>query len=276
MPFFSMTKAAAKPKTSVPLLFLTAGFLAACSGPILPLEYSLEFPEIPGYWRSVLGEPDWLVEWTNPKGVRESVLCTAATPPSLRVLDEWPSPVRAFPCWPGIKAGLFRPAGAIFPHDASGGRIRLSWRGGADTTFYQALEDAALSWLAAGKTPNPQRRPQFFDWPRFRQFMALDAAPEIRADPWLVNWKAAAESTISSSFRSTYIKAETRVPVEIPIPHDGPWLPVSPFRNVEQWTAGETVPMALGTEPDLWFCPGGLLAVSKNVRLWSPWEGAGE
>jgi hypothetical protein len=162
---------------------------------------------------------------------------------------------------------MFRPAGALYPFDVDKNTLRLTWRGGVDAFFYRALEEAAAAASSSG-TAHPLRQPGFFDWPRFRAVMASSAPPEIRADPWLAAWKSAAEKTIASSFRTSYIKAEERSVREVNIPHNGPWIAASPFRQAENWQAGESVELALGITPEVWVCPGGMLVLSRDAQLW--------
>jgi hypothetical protein len=238
--------------------------LAGCVNPVLPSRYALEFPRLPAVWTEVLGRPSWKVEWYNPDGNRECAVIDgdAAVP----VLSEWPSPVTAWPFWPdsGIEAGVFRPAGALYPFDVSDGVLRLSWTAGADAAFYLALEEAR----SLKENAHPQRKAAFFDWPRFRAFFTSVSSAELREDLWLVNWREAAEKTVNSGFRTSYIKARERSVTEVPIPHDGPWFSTSPFRAAENWTAGSVEPFALTGEAELWVCPGGMLFLSTGARLW--------
>ncbi|MDR2143358.1 MAG: hypothetical protein LBP29_03205, partial [Treponema sp.] len=196
--------------------------LAGCANPVLPSRYSLEFPRLPVSWTEVLGTPSWKVEWYNQDGRREFAVVDGHSDTTISVFCEWPSPVTAWPFWPdrGIEAGMFRPAGALYPFDVSGDVLRISWPAGADAGFYQALEEA---W-AGKENANPLRRAAFFDWQRFRDFFASGAPAELREDPWLVDWKEAARKTVKSGFWTSYVKARNQTVTEIPVPHDGPWL----------------------------------------------------
>jgi hypothetical protein len=254
------------------LLFMGAAILvvlplvfAACGDPALLSGYMPEFPEIPAHWRETLGEPRWRIEWITPEGATERVVFDSGAAGGLELFAEWPCPVLAWPFWPGVEPGRFRPAGAIYPFDIKYDRVRFSWRGGVDAAFYRALEEAAASDTKA------VRQPRYFDWPRFRAFMDREAPAELRRDPWLTAWKTAAAKTISSSFRASYVKAEERILVRLEIPHDGPWVSESPFRSVEHWNAGDTVELALGAEPEIWACSGGILVLSQTAKVWSPW-----
>lgn len=243
-----------------------AGFLAACVNPVLPSRYTLEFPELPPAWTAVLGPPSWKVEWKRPDGTTERAFYDGNGKISAGLSHEWPNPVYAWPYWPGLEPGKFRPAGAVYPFDVDGDRLVLSWRGGVDAVFYRELEEAA----AAAVNARPLRRPRFFNWSRFRNVINKDIPPELCADLWLVNWKETAKTTISASFQARFVKAENRELVELQIPGDGPWLSPSPFREAENWRAGDTAAFPLGGAAETWVCPAGIMILSKTERLWAP------
>jgi hypothetical protein len=100
--------------------------------------------------------------------------------------------------------------------------------------------------------------------------MAADIEAALRDDPWLVNWKDAAAKSVSSSFRTSYIKAEERIPAAVEIPCEGPWISASPFAGPETWPAG-IVEIPLGAESEAWVSAGGILMLSKDARLWAEW-----
>ncbi|MDR1507351.1 MAG: hypothetical protein LBI67_09655 [Treponema sp.] len=257
-----------------PAALLTSAALTGCSNPALSSALVPEFPRPPESWLEVLGEPSWELEWYGRNGNRLSANASGGVP-VMDIFREWPSPVTARPFWPekGIGPGMFRPAGAIFPFDAGGGVLRLSWKGGVDAAFYQALEEAHPGVESA----NPVRRGRFFDWRRFRALLSAGAPAEVREDPWRVDWKAAAEKTAASGFRASYLKARDSSPAAVVIPHNGPWFSASPFREAENWAAGDTVlaPLPTGSElpgeSELWACPGGLLFLSADASLWTPY-----
>jgi hypothetical protein len=258
-------------KTRLCVSFLQSPFfvlllLAGCANPVLPSRYALEFPELPGPWAEVLGTPSWKVEWYNRDGNRESTVADGYL--DISAFSEWPSPVTAWPFWPdkGIEPGMFMPAGALYPFDVSDGVLRISWYAGADAAFYLALEEAH----SRKENAHPLRKGRFFDWPRFRALFASGVSAELQEDPWLVDWKEAAEKTVNSGFRTSYIKAGKRTVTEVLIPHDAPWFSTSPFRITENWTAGSVEPLALTGEAELWVCLGGILFLSTGARLWVP------
>jgi hypothetical protein len=241
---------------------------AGCADPVLPSGYVPEFPRIPESWAEILGTPSWKLEWYNQNGNPEFAFVEGGTDITIPVFPEWPSPVTAWPFWPdkGIESGMFRPAGALYPFDVSGDVLRLSWRGGADVRFYRVVEEVR----SRKENAHPLRKAWLFDWPRFRALFVSGLSAELREDPWIINWEAAAEKTVNSGFRTSYLKARERALTEVLIPHDGPWVSSSPFRKPENWSAGNAELLALSPETELWVCPGGMLFLSRNARLWVP------
>jgi hypothetical protein len=230
--------------------------------------YVLELPDLPPAWLELLGNPRWRIEWINPGGARESRI--TAGPAELVLPQTWASPVSAWPFWPGrnISPGIFRPAGAIFPFDASGGVLSLSWQGGVDAVFYQEL-DAAYAAQAGPQTTVP-RLPRNFDWPRFR---ALFDDPvffnKLHADPWTVDWKAAAAKTVSSGFGKQRIVPDEREETAIPVP-PGPWIGTSPFAGPLIFGEGEIPVFPAGSRPGSWFSAAGTLRCTTAAWILIP------
>jgi hypothetical protein len=169
------------------------------------------------------------------------------------------SAVSALPFWPdrGIVPGIFKPAGAIFPFDASGRSLVLSWQGGVDANLFgeraqayqgteeesvppeetqtetetaemAAMEWRVMEWRTAGVRA-VSRLPWNFNWPRFRQLFddpTLNA--EVRADPWLADWHGIAEKIVKSGFDKRRLVPEARSSLQIPVNY-GPWIGASPF-----------------------------------------------
>jgi hypothetical protein len=129
--------------------------------------YCVVFPALPDTWREVLGEPRWRVVWISPQG-EQTLESDGKDAPLVDPLIEWTTPVIAYPFWPerGIRADMMKPAGALFPLDVNGGTIKLSWQGGVEAFIYKEL--ASTPPEATSGTP---RRPQYFNWPRFRELL---------------------------------------------------------------------------------------------------------
>jgi hypothetical protein len=180
-----------------------------------------------------------------------------------------------------------RPAGAVFPYDAAGSHIRLSWEAGVEAAFYLDLAAAAerAGWGGAatdgdssGETgdgvsamPHPLRHPRYFDWPRFRDLLRGDAIPpEIRADPWCADWRSIAARTVQSGFDRRRIKPVEREPLKVTIPGEGPWIGNSPFAEIQHWEAGETVELEAADAVEFRVSPQGLLRYRKGVWIWIP------
>ncbi|MDR2314555.1 MAG: hypothetical protein LBE02_08495 [Spirochaetaceae bacterium] len=225
---------------------------------------SLHFPPIPA--AKVFGEPHWRLEWYDPGGRLRQEEISGPDPGEIRVLYQWPSPLTAWPHWPerGIPPGLYCPAGALYPFDVSEGGIYLSWQAGVEANFYREL---ALARSLPGA--DSRRRPQYFDWPRFRSLLR-EEVEELREDPWLADWKDIAEKTALSGFRKSLVKAAPRTPVEIRIPSGGPWFSASPFREQESWEEGQMAVLNLSSWPEIYLCSQGILHLSPEIQLWEP------
>lgn len=254
-----------------------SALLAACGvGYDAPCRVAL--PAVPEAWLAVLGDDNrWRVEWINSSGARESRDVDgreAARPGAgleIHILQEWATPVIAYPYWSGrdIAPGVMRPAGAIFPSDAdiSSGAISLSWTGGVEAVLY--LE---LAKRAAGDS---RRRPQYFDWRRFRELLESAAIPEeIRADPWLADWKAIAEKTVSSGFDRRRIAAIKRREIAAPVPPCEMWIGTSPFAPPIAAPAETEKALALLASDaiDTYISKEGVLRVSSSAWIWMPWR----
>jgi hypothetical protein len=248
-------------------VFLLA-LLGSCESGILPPSYRVILPELPPQWWEIPGDCRWRVEWIGPSGLKESADYGGSGPLELELLHAWANPILAWPCWPDkLPGGMFRPAGALYPLDVRGRNISLSWEAGPEALFYLELEQA---WGESPEAP-ALRRPCYFDWFRFRDYLRQEAAPAVRADPWLVNWKNAARGAVQSGFRSSLIKAEETAAVSVIIPAAGPWAGSSPFTGPFSWTAGEVVTLDLKEGAEIFVSPGGIFMVSREGRLWSPW-----
>ena len=199
-------------------------FMLGCGESLLDSRYALELPELPDAWEAVLGSPSWQVEWVSDKGRKERITVQGST--AIFLPQTWASAVLALPFWPekGIGPGIFRPAGAIFPFDASGGTLVLSWQGGIDAYLFWELAQIAGNGGAAGI-----RMPHNFNWPRFRGLFAdpsLNA--DVRADPWLADWNNIAARIVQSGFDRRRLVPEARTSLQVPV-GPGPWVGTSPF-----------------------------------------------
>jgi len=246
-----------------PFFFILAviGLSSSCGPSPLQEQVRALLPEPPAQW--MLGVPCWRLEWYDPEGKPQSAE-VAGNSANIAILTEWPNGILAWPYWPekGLAAGMFYPAGAVYPLDASGSNLALSWTGGIDACFYREMDK-----LRSLNTSN--RVPEYFDWKRFRDSL-WEASPEdLRADPWLADWKDIAERTVRSGFRQSYLRVEKRTGTGIVLPHDGPWMGASPFMPPQPWQQGETVLLPLGSRPEILVCPEGMLSVSPSVQLWS-------
>jgi hypothetical protein len=224
-----------------------------------PQRYNVEFPGLPPAWKALLGSPCWQIEWVNKEGRREAMSIRENVHADIVIPVNLASAVSAMPFWPnkGLEPGIFRPAGAIFPFDAVGKSLILSWEGGVDANLFweltQASSDKALS-----------RLPQNFDWPRFRLLFDDPTLNEdIRADPWLADWQDIAEKIVQSGFDKRRLVPEPRVSLKIPV-SGGPWIGTSPFAPPLFFEADPVFPVKQSN--DTWVSAEGILRC--NTEAW--------
>jgi hypothetical protein len=257
-------------------LFLAViGLSVSCGPSPLQEQFWVVLPAAPLLWTELLGEPCWHLEWYDPAGKlqsaefagrRASGAIAGGAAREIAVLAQWPSAVLAWPYWPekALAPHMFYPAGAIYPFDVRGESIVLSWPGGVDAYFYREL-DKVRSLNKSNRTP------EFFDWKRFHALLWEEAPEDLRADPWLANWKDIAEKTVNSGFRKSLLKAEKRIVVGTTLPHDGPWIWSSPFKPSKSGKKGEEIPLSLGSRPEYLACPGGVLCILHHNQVWAEW-----
>jgi hypothetical protein len=266
---------------------LLAGILfASCAEPIIAPAYRVGFPEPPAVWVDALGPPSWELFWVDGQGILQSARYPEGAEPRVELAQQRASPLLARPFWPGvvsagrqtdgqIQSGVMKSAGAVFPFDAAGGFIRLSWKGGISAEFYLALARARLALedgVAGGVSSAGKRRPEWFDWPRFISLLGSDSIPEeVREDPWLVDWDEAAVKTIESGWDSRRIRAAGRTPLTVTIPADGLWFGTSPFASAHFRKAGERVELPAREIPELLLSPAGYLKYTKSDYIWQEW-----
>ena len=232
--------------------------LSGCRGDRYSYVYTLELPEPPAAWVSLLGQPNWKVEWLNTDGQKMSKNILPGQNAEIAVPVTFTNPVTAWPWWSGLAAGFFKPAGALFPFDVSGEKLSLSWEAGPDTVFY---------WeLAAAYNQNEKKIPANFDWLRFRELFWTDIlSGAVREDPWLIDWKNVAEKTISSNFDRRRLVPRVVESVSIEV-HSGPWYGTSPFAEPLRFAEGETPVFPVGEGDNLWISREGILR--RAGKIW--------
>jgi hypothetical protein len=231
-----------------------------CCADSFPSSYVLALPDAPEPWISLLGPPNWRLEWLDPGGKRQTADILPGQSVKIELPVTWANPVTAWPYWPGrnIIPGLFKPAGALFPFDVSGETLRLSWEAGPDTVFYWEL-------AFANNERNYSKIPANFDWLRFRElFTSGDLNEAVRKDPWLVDWRSAAEKTTASNFDRRRLVPEAAESTAIPV-HSGPWHGASPF--AQPLSFAENEPRVFPVRPGLnvWISQEGILRVSGKT-----------
>ncbi|MDR1862550.1 MAG: hypothetical protein LBQ67_01375 [Treponema sp.] len=237
--------------------------LTACPSPPIARYYRLRLPSLPAGWEEILGEPLWRLEWVNGDGREEVYEGPGRELPELSLMQEWSSPVLAWPYWPEKKLfpGDMKPAGGIFPWDVSGGRLVLDWRAGVDAFFWRELSAAASGG---------NRLPWYFDWPRFRELLRSDVINEdVRLDPWRADWKTIAGKTLASGFDRRRIVP--RPVAEITIPGMGGfWIGSSPFSPPLDFPPGGSLSLPAAEAVETWVSSEGILRCGGSTWLFSP------
>jgi hypothetical protein len=222
--------------------------------------YSVVPPEAPEAWVSLLGEPHWRLEWLDKSGSRRIADILPGKSMEIEIPVTWANPVTAWPYWPdyNLPAGIFKPAGALFPFDADGGRLCLRWQAGPDTVFYWELA------IAGGQ--NASKIPANFDWPRFRELFNEEALSEaVCKDPWLVDWSSVAQKTISANFDRRRLVPEVSESVNIPV-DCGVWYGTSPFSAPLYFEEGQAPVFPVRSGFNVWISSNGILRC--NGKTW--------
>jgi hypothetical protein len=262
------------------LLFLLFLALGGCGNPAIKGEYVPEFPALPEPWQELLGSARWRLLWLDERGVPQTLETDGNV--AISVVAEWATAALAFPYWPGrgILPGEMRPAGAILPFDIRGDRLQLSWRAGAEAWFYRELaaaRNAALAEAGAGgdqaslKAALDKRRPEYFDWPRFRVLMEDDALPAaVREDPWRVDWQDVAARTVQSGFDRRRIVERQAEDLRAPRAElgEGPFVGPSPFAKPLLPAPDLGYCFAVTSRPDTYVSAGGILRVSRKTWVY--------
>jgi hypothetical protein len=253
-------------------VFLIGIALLGCESRIYPPEYPVALPCLPPEWEKILGAPCWRIQWIGPEGSPAYLDLREGDKPVIPVLREWASPVLAHPYWPskGLLPGMLRPAGAIFPFDVRSGRIALSWRAGPEAWFYREMATARTA------DSTEKRRPELFDWPRFRALMTSDVLAEaVRKDPWEADWGQIALKTVESGFDRRRIIARSREDLVfsgLDSGHRaGPWFGVSPFFNPVVPDKEGILRFKVTEETETFFSAKGMLRLSHGAWLFYPW-----
>ena len=246
------------------VLFMSLQFI--CCRDFTSPVYVLEFPQLPEFWVTFLGEPHWRVEWLNSDGRKQIADILSGSSMEIELPNTWTNPVTAWPYWPdrSLYQGVFKPAGALFPFDAAKDRLRLSWKGGLDTVFY---------WeLALANMEKSSKLPAYFDWPRFRELLNSETLNEaVRYDPWLADWRSIAEKTMSSNFDQRRLVPETAefLPISVPA---GIWYSSSPFSEPLRFSEEELPAFPVRSGINVWVSSDGILRCNGKAWVFYKWE----
>ena len=247
-----------------PLVLLV--LLAGCNNGPIASSYRPVLPELPEHWSQILGEPHWRLEWIGSGGAWlwwEGA--PGQSPPHISLMEEWSTPALAWPFWPnrGLLPGMMRPGGALFPWDASGGNLQLSWEGGITAFLWKELAQAERP-SEPMTAAQARRLPWYFDWPRFRELLASENIPQtVREDFWRADWEFKAARTVQSGFDRRRIVP--RQSSELSISGlGGSWIGSSPFAPPIDAPAAGPLVIRVSGAPDTWVSSGGVLRGSAS------------
>ena len=249
-----------KPKTLIALFTGVAGFLLllpACKIGSIRSFYRPVFPELPAHWEKILGNPRWRLEWVDENGAWQE--WEGVDAPELSLIQEWTSPVLAWPYWPerDLIPGMMRPSGALFPWDVSGGSLVFGWKGGVEAIFWKELAMAERPTEAS-----EGRLPWYFDWSRFRELLeSVNIPDKVREDLWLADWKDIAVRTVMSGFDRRRIVSRSFSELVIP-DIGGFWAGSSPFAPAFEAPAEGPLKLSVAETPDTWVAVEGILKCS--------------
>jgi hypothetical protein len=141
-----------------------------------------------------------------------------------------------------------------------------------EAVFYREMA-ASRGALAGDKPGADKRRPELFDWPRFRELWAgAELNPEIREDPWLADWPVLARRTLESGFDRRRISPKTRKTLGLSMPPGETWITPSPFAPARSWQEGEWVELEADLEVETLLSPQGMLRYTRDAWIWRPWD----
>ena len=254
------------------LAWLPAMFVLLCTcenSPIRP-SYRPLLPELPEHWKEVFEEPHWRLEWIGEGGLwLETVIVPGQGTPGVSLMSEWSTPVLAWPFWPEeeLLPGVMRPAGGIFPWDASGDMLNISWEGGVRALFWKELALAERPIVPASAS-EARRIPWYFDWPRFSELLeSEDISEAVREDLWLADWKGIAQRTVQSGFDRRRIAPKRFAELAVP-GLGGRWIGSSPFAPPVDAPAGGPLTLSVSDTADAWVSLEGVLKGSSAGWVW--------
>jgi hypothetical protein len=228
--------------------------------------FVLELPKPPEIWVSLLGEPNWRVEWLDPNSQKLKADIPPGKSLEIEMPNTWINPVMAWPYWPAYNLApeIFKPAGALFPFDIMGEHLHLSWKAGLDANFY---------WELAFISHDNSRSPALFNWLRFRELFDTDLLNEdVRKNPWLVDWSYVAEKTVSSSFDRRRLVPKVCEYVNIPV-FRGPWYGSSPFAKPLLFEEGISHPFPIANANiNVWISTEGILRSNQQTWIFTAWK----
>jgi hypothetical protein len=231
--------------------------------------YRLSLPVVPASWAAVLGDPAWRIEWINADGERERIDCNSGSAPVITVMQEWITPVIAYPYWPGrnLVPDTMKPAGALFPFDMADEQLVLTWEAGIDAVLYYEMVRHVGEETTGGAF---SRLPFYFNWPGFRDLLQSGNIKEaVQADPWQADWNTLAARFIQSGFDRRAIVQQVQQEIDVPVPA-GTWVGTSPFAPAIEHTGGDLILAIASTGVATFVSSAGILRCTPDAWILIP------
>jgi len=111
--------------------------------------------------------------------------------------------------------------------------------------------------------------PANFDWLRFRELFETDILNEsVCEDPWLVNWRFAAEKTAANNFDRRRLVPEAAELTSFNVPA-GLYYGTSPFAKPLYFKQGEKPAFPIRPGMNVWVSSEGILRVNANAWVFT-------
>lgn len=209
--------AAAKAVVRALLILSLALGGSSCGPPAAPGRLSLELPGCPEPWRSLLPDRALALDIVRVDESGRQAVASALAFGSVLEVGAPEAEFAVFLAQPVGRGVTLKPAGAVYPLRAEGGRVALDFPGGWSAAFA-----ARLCALDPGLAAS-------FNYARLDE----EAAARL-PDPWLCPPEALAEIAATGRFSLSRIKARELFAVRLRLPSRPPgassaWLPESPF-----------------------------------------------
>jgi hypothetical protein len=179
---------------------------------LAPETVTVVLPAPPEHWMRAFPDLDFQLLYWDAAGAPQRQDAPSAGTVAIPCSRRGNSPVLAFPCSTADVSGLLRPAGGLFPIDAEGSVLQLTWRNGPLALLMFRLRSV-------------DRDTSLFNAGRLADYMAREP------DPWALDLDAIAQRIADGTFSASDIDPLPRRDLTV-VPGAGQWFLESPFSGV--------------------------------------------